>query len=147
MSEAEQAELDEFLENIKLLTATLGHKIFENIRETLETEGNENIKLFCRSNAGANAEGSPSTEGFIVFKDSLFIKDYQQSLTESIRNERNKMLIDGILTDKGDIFVLNKPYTFTSSSRAAAMILGRSASGPVEWVNEKGVSLKKIESK
>ncbi|MGN6181313.1 MAG: GIY-YIG nuclease family protein [Mucilaginibacter sp.] len=146
VSEAEQAELEEFLSNIKLLTSTLGHKIFENITETLEKKISDNILFFCKNNSGAVAQGSPSTEGFIVFENSYFMKDYQPSLTESIRNERAKMLIDGTLTDEGTVFRLTKPYTFTSSSRAAAMILGRSATGPGEWTTERGISLKKIES-
>lgn len=146
VSEAEQAELEEFLSNVKLLTSTLGHKIFEDINETLEK--NEAIKtiFICKNNAGAYASGSPSTEGFIVFENSYFIKDYQPSLTESIRNERAKMLIDGTLILEGELFKLTKPYTFTSSSRAAAMVLGRSATGPGEWTTDKGVTLKKIES-
>jgi hypothetical protein len=146
VSEAEQAELEEFLSNIKLLTSTLGHKIFENIGETLEKDENKDIKFICKNNAGAYAVGSPSTEGFIVFEKSVFIKDYQPSLTESIRNERAKMLIDGILIDNGNTLLLSKPYTFTSSSRAAAMILGRSATGPGEWTTDKGITLKKLES-
>ena len=146
VSEAEQAELEEFLANIKLLTSTLGHKIFENIEETIEKDSNKEIMFFCKNNAGANASGSPSTEGFIVFENSFFIKDYQPSLTESIRNERAKMLIDGILIEHGEVYKLIKPYTYTSSSRAAAMILGRSATGPGEWATEKGITLKKFES-
>lgn len=146
VSEAEQAELEEFLSNIKLLTSTLGHKIFENIEETLEKDKTKETIFICKNNAGAHALGSPSTEGFIVFEKSIFMKDHQPSLTESIRNEKAKMLIDGILSENGNVFILNKPYTFTSSSRAAAMVLGRSATGPGEWTTEKGITLKKIES-
>ncbi|SRR5260221_1543691 len=146
VSEAEQAELEEFLSNIKLLTSTLGHKIFESINETLEKENNKGTVFICKNNAGAYALGSPSTEGFIVFEKSTFIKDHQISLTESIRNERSKMLIDGILIDNGSILLLNKAYTFTSSSRAASMVLGRSATGPGEWATDKGITLKKLEA-
>ena len=146
VSEAEQAELEEFLSNIKLLTSTLGHKIFENIDETLEKDKNKELVFICKNSVGAYALGSPSTEGFIVFEKGLLMKDHQPSLTESIRNEKAKMLIDGILSEKGNLLVLNKPYTFTSSSRAAAMVLGRSATGPGEWTTEKGITLKKIEA-
>ncbi len=146
VSEAEQAELEEFLSNIKLLTSTLGHKLFEDIGETLEKNNNKDFVFFCKNNAGANASGSLSTEGFIVFENSLFMKEYQPSLTESIRNERAKMIIDNILVDTGDHLLLKKPYTFNSSSRAAAMVLGRSATGPGEWTTENGITLKKIEA-
>lgn len=146
VSEAEQAELEEFLSNIKLLTSTLGHKIFENINETLETDNNKGIEFICKNNAGAYALGSPSTEGFIVFENAFFIKENQPSLPESIRNEKAKMIIDGVLIDNGSLLILKKPYTFNSSSRAASMILGRSATGPGEWTTAKGITLKKLES-
>lgn len=147
VSEAEQAELEEFLANVKLLTSTLGHKIFENIDETLENDKSKETIFICKNNAGAYAMGSPSTEGFIVFEKGLIMKDHQPSLTESIRNEKAKMLIDGILiAENENNLMLTKAYTFTSSSRAAAMILGRSATGPGEWTTEKGITLKKIES-
>lgn len=146
VSEAEQAELEEFLSNVKLLTSTLGHKIFEDIGETLEKDNNKELIFFCKNNTGVYASGSPSTEGFIVFENSLFVKSYQPSLSESIRNERAKMIIDGTLIEDGEVYKLIKPYTFTSSSRAASMIFGRSATGPGEWATDKGITLKKLES-
>jgi hypothetical protein len=146
VSEAEQAELEEFLSNIKLLTSTLGHRIFENIDETLEKDNDKEIIFFCKNTSGVYASGSPSTEGFIVFESSSFVKAYQPSLSESIRNERAKMIIDGTLIEDSDMYKLTKPYTFTSSSRAASMIFGRSATGPGEWTTDKGITLKKIEA-
>jgi hypothetical protein len=146
VSEAEQAELEEFLSNIKLLTSTLGHKIFENINETIEKDENKSLIFICKNNAGAYAEGSPSTEGFIVFENAFFIKEHQQSLTESIRNEKAKMIIDKVLVENGEVLELKKAYTFNSSSRAASMILGRSATGPGEWTTDKGITLKKLEA-
>jgi hypothetical protein len=42
LSEAEQAELEEFLAHIKVLTATLGHKLFEALEETIEDKEVQN---------------------------------------------------------------------------------------------------------
>lgn len=146
LSEAEQAELEEFLANVKLLTATLGHKIFESLEETIETNNKKEEFFYCRNSVGATGKGTPSTEGFIVFKGASLIVNTQQSLTESIRNERAQMLADGVLTQSGDFYILNKDYVFNSSSRAAAAILARSASGPLEWKTETGIQLKQFES-
>ena len=145
LSEAEQAELEEFLSNIKILTSSLGHKIFEFLEETVEVNNTYDSIFYCRNSGGANSKGSPSTEGFIVFKDSMFLLQYHPSLTESIRNERIKMLEDGLLTIKGDFLSLTKDYIFNSSSRAAAATLARSASGPLEWKTENGIQLKQFE--
>jgi hypothetical protein len=146
LSEAEQAELEEFLSNIKTLTATLGHRIFEPLEQTLDTKGKEQQIFFCKSASGIIATGSPSTEGFVVFKDSLFATQEQPSLSESIRNQKAEMIKEGILIPEGNKLKLQKHYTFSSSSRAAAMIFGRSASGPESWKTEKGIQLKSLES-
>jgi hypothetical protein len=145
VSEPEQAELEEFLSNIKLLTSSLGHRIFEEIGETIEKEDNKDLIFFCKSTSGVSASGSPSTEGFVVFQDAIFSKVELPSLTESIRKEKQKMIIDGLLNEVGDFYKLQKHYNFNSSSRAAAMLLGRSASGPLEWKTAQGVQLKKFE--
>jgi hypothetical protein len=69
----------------------------------------------------------------------------QQSLTESIRIEIKKMLSDGTLIQKGKFYSLTKDYVFNSPFCAASAILGRSASGPLEWKTEDGVQLKQFE--
>lgn len=146
LSEAEQAELEEFLANIKLLTSTLGQRIFETVEETLETKDEKPVQLFyCKNSIGVNATGSPSTDGFLVFKDSLFLKEHMTSVNESIRLEKAKMLEDGYFEAEGEFLRLTRHYTFTSSSRAAAMILGRSSNGRTEWKNEKGEPLKQFD--
>lgn len=145
LSEAEQAELEEFLANIKVLTATLGHKIFEALEETVEDKNVQHQIFYCRNSAGAEAKGSPSTEGFIVYKDSLFIIQEQASLADGISRERQEMLAEGTLKAEDDFYRLTKDYVFTSPSRAAAATLARSASGPLEWTTEEGVQLKHLE--
>ncbi|WES99725.1 GIY-YIG nuclease family protein [Chryseobacterium arthrosphaerae] len=145
LSEAEQAELEEFLSNVKILTASLGHKIFESVEETIEQNETNQLVLFCKNGAGANAKGSPSTEGFVVYKDSLLMVTEQPSLNEGIVLERNKMISDGILLLENGFYKLTKDYIFNSSSRAASATLARSASGPLEWKTEAGIQLKNLE--
>lgn len=145
LSEAEQAELEEFLSHAKVLTATLGHKLFEALEETVEDNEVQNQLFYCRNGAGAHSKGSPSTEGFIVYKDSLFMITEQPSLADGIRLERQKMVNDGTLKIESDFYKLTKDYVFTSPSRAAAATLARSASGPLEWKTEEGIQLKHLE--
>ncbi|OCA77041.1 methionine sulfoxide reductase [Chryseobacterium artocarpi] len=145
LSEAEQAELEEFLSNVKILTASLGHKIFESVEETIEQNETNQLVLFCKNGAGANSKGSPSTEGFVVYKDSLLMVTEQPSLNEGIVLERNKMISDGILQLENGFYKLTKDYIFNSSSRAASATLARSANGPLEWKTETGIQLKNLE--
>jgi hypothetical protein len=146
ISEAEQAELEEFLYNIKLLSATLGHRIFEELKETIEIVGKKEVIFFCKSGNGADAKGTFSTEGFVVFKDSIFVNTSQASLHEGYRLQKEKMIQDGLLIVVNGTLILQKHTTFSSSSRAAQIVLGRSASGPIEWKTQEGVPLKQFES-
>lgn len=145
LSEAEQAELEEFLAHIKVLTATLGHKLFESLEETVENKEMTRELFHCKNGAGANSSGSPSTEGFIVYKNSIFMIHEQPSLGEGVRLERRKMFDQGLLNVEGKYYRLTKDYLFTSSSRAASVVLGRPASGPIEWKTSKGITLKHFE--
>ncbi len=145
ISDAEQAELEEFLYNIKLLAATLGHRIFEELKETIEIEGKKEILFYCKSGNGADAKGTLSTEGFLVFKDSIFVATDQPSLHEGYRLQKEKLIRQGLLVAADGNYKLQKHVTFSSSSRAAQMVLGRSASGPIEWKTRAGVSLKQFE--
>ncbi|MEQ1665919.1 MAG: GIY-YIG nuclease family protein, partial [Bdellovibrionales bacterium] len=145
ISEAEQAELEEFLYNIKILTATLGHRIFEELKETIEITGKKEVIFFCKSGNGADATGTVSTEGFVVFKDSIFVANNQASMHEGYRRQKEKLIQDGILVPFNENYKLQKHITFSSSSRAAQIVQGRSASGPIEWKTQEGIPLKQFE--
>ena len=145
LSEAEEAELEEFLSNIKILTAALGHKIFEALEETIEVHQHKTQMFYCNNTAGAKAIGTRSTEGFIIYQGSLFMGQEQASLPPSYRNERKKMIEDGTLFSQGNLLLLTKDHIASSPSRAAAIVLARAASGPVEWKTEEGIQLKKFE--
>lgn len=145
ISEAEQAELEEFLYNIKLLTASLGHRIFEELKETIEVAGKKEVIFSCKSGNGADAKGTFSTEGFVVFKDSIFVSTNQPSMHEGYKQQKEKLIQDGTLVQYNGNFKLQKHFTFSSSSRAAQIVLGRSASGPIEWKTQDGISLKQFE--
>ena len=56
------------------------------------------------------------------------------------------MVIDKLLIEEADFYLLKKSYIFNSSSRAASIILGRSATGPGEWKTVDGITLKHFES-
>jgi hypothetical protein len=58
--------MEEFIENAKLLVNTLGHKVFEEKRES--TTVRERQIFSISSVGGAKAQGEPTSEGFVVIK-------------------------------------------------------------------------------
>lgn len=144
ISESDRAEMEEYIENIKLLVNTLGHKVFEEKRE-INIEKIQNI-FFINAARGANASGEPNSDGFLVFKGSKATLDTTPSLTNSLVNLRNELLDKGVLTKLSDCLLFNEDYIFTSASLAAATVMGRSANGLTEWKLKNGKTLKEFEN-
>ena len=90
-------------------------------------------KLFCENRNGLIATAIQKQDGFTVLKDSMATLDVKRSLSSGYRRIREKLIEEGILVRMENIMVLTKDYTFTKSSPAASIILGRSANGNKEW--------------
>jgi hypothetical protein len=60
-------------------------------------------------------------------------------LREELR-ESGSLVPDG----SGDSLLLTMEHEFSSPSAAAAVLLGRSAAGPLEWKNGNGMALKQL---
>lgn len=75
--------------------------------------------------AGARARGAevPSTDG-------------------ATRRLRQQLVADGTLVGDGDSLALTREHRFSSPSQAAAVLLGRTANGWVEWKDGAGRTLK-----
>jgi hypothetical protein len=145
ISESDRAEMEEFLDNIKVLVNTLGHKVFEQKRESGIKERNEEI--FKIENArGASAFGKPTSEGFLVLKGSKIAASYVKSYQPYMYNLRAKLLENKIVIPNGEFLELVDDYLFGSPSTAAAIVLGRSANGLIEWKLPSGKNLKTYET-
>jgi len=146
ISESEIAEMEEFIENIKLLTNALGHRVFESLVSAEPTKTNKTNLFFVKGARGANGVGIPSSKGFIVFKNSEVAKNTVESMQKSLINIREKLIENGtiIRTEKGLIFT--KDYEFSSPSTASAILMGRNANGLKEWKLKNGKTLKEFET-
>jgi Domain of unknown function (DUF4357) len=144
ISESDRAEMEEFIDNIKLLVNTLGHKVFEEKREFKPKQKQQ--VFFLKAARGADAQGEPTSDGFVVFKGSKAAGSTVASITPSFLTLRQKLIKEGVLVDKGEYFEFPDDYIFSSPSTAACMVLGRNANGLTEWKLQEGKSLKEFES-
>ncbi len=143
ISESDRAEMEEFIENIKLLVNTLGHKVFEEKRDI---RLKEKQIFFLKAARGADAQGEPTADGFVVFKGSKAAGSTVASITPSFLTLRQKLLNQGVMIDKGEYLEFPDDFIFSSPSTAACMVLGRNANGLTEWKQKSGKSLKEFES-
>lgn len=134
---ADEIRAIKFYEKIILLTAVYGYHIFDKILTVQEVNEEE---IYYINSIGLKATGTQTEEGFIVFKGSQSSEEFKKASSQSLRNKWNELRNQKIV-DNG-IFL--KDIIFSSSSTAAAMILGRNANGLREWKNKDGKSLKEI---
>lgn len=144
ISESDQAEMEEFIENIKMIVNTLGHKVFEEKRELKKRLKSQSF--FINSVRGANAEGEATSEGFVVFKNSKAAGSIVNSMTENFVKMRDNLIKDGILIPGNESLRFGEDYIFSSPSTAASIVMGRNANGLTEWKQKDGTSLKEFES-
>lgn len=141
--ESDEAEMEEFIEKLKLLVDTLGYKIFEPIRrEMTAVEKNKNV--FILNGRGVRADGEYTNEGFIIYKGSEIAKETVPSLSERYLQKRNKLIDSGSIIEQGDKLIVNKDIIFSSPSWAAVFVLGRHTNGLTKWKLADGTTLKSI---
>ncbi|MEP6465866.1 MAG: GIY-YIG nuclease family protein [Parafilimonas sp.] len=144
ISESDRAEMEEFIDNIKMLVNTLGHKVFDEKREFKPKQKQE--IFFIKSVRNADGQGEPSSDGFVVFKGSKAAATFVNSMTPNFIKLRQKLIDDGVLINKIEYFEFADDYIFSSPSTAAVMIMGRNANGLTEWKNKDGKTLKDFET-
>lgn len=158
LSEFDVAEMEEFIDKLRLLTNTLGYKIFEPLvihpesshraesvdQQSKNTEP-EILYLEARKEGRkANAAGQQTTEGFVVFKGSEGPVNEVESFGERNHKKRMQLLAEGVLIHEGDNLIFTRDYLFSSPSTAATIIKGRSVNGLTGWKNKDGISLKEL---
>ena len=79
-------------------------------------------------------------DNFVVMKGSHIAPSITESFQDGYLALRKKLISDGIIVNN----IFQKDYTFTSSSAAAAVILGRSSNGRKEWMKLDGRTFAQI---
>jgi len=144
ISESDRAEMEEFIENIKMLVNTLGHKVFDEKREFKPAVKQE--AFYIKGTRGANGQGVPTSDGFVVYKGSKTAGIAVESMTQNYVSLRQKLIKDNVIINKGNYFEFPEDFIFSSPSAAASMVLGRNANGLTEWKLKDGTTLKQYES-
>lgn len=146
LPEADIAEMEEFLENLKLLLSALGYPILQEVIS--KEQKNTSDPLFICKGKEALATGRMTNEGFVVYKDSTATASISSAVIE--RNQRviEKLISHNYITKQNDsLYVFTKDYVFNSPSAASDIILGNSTSGWKKWKSENGATLEEIYKK
>ena len=144
ISESDRAEMEEFIEYIKLLVNTLGHKVFEEKREFKTRQKHDTFSI--KAARGADGQGEPTSDGFVVLKGSKAAITEVKSMTQSFIMLRQRLIDEWVLVSKDSYLEFTDDYIFSSPLTAAAILMGRNANGLTEWKNKDGKTLKEFEA-
>ncbi len=150
ITEEKESEMEEFIDYAKVIMGTLGHKLFEPISKTVSQAGkgtsailkdhsNLHLERTIKKIGKVEADGSQTSEGFVVFKGSHISLADDNTIPAVIKERRKNALID----EQG---VLQEDMLFTSPSYAAMFVIGKSANGLTSWKTADGKTLKSLES-
>lgn len=142
ISEYDEAMLEEFMSNTKLLVNTLGYKVFDSIEESSIKKNQAEVIFYINAARGADAKGIIVADGFAVLKNSKIAASTAPSMSISLKNLRTKLINDKIIDEN---FKFTKDYIFTSPSLAASIVMGRNANGRTEWKTSDHKTLKEFE--
>ncbi|MGB4437736.1 MAG: GIY-YIG nuclease family protein [Sedimentibacter sp.] len=137
ISEAEEAELEEFIYNARIIIGTLGHKAFEPI--SISNDDNEYFYFERSKGQAGKGTGKVTSEGFVVLKGAYVKPDLLPSATKWVSDLRDKN------KDKIKDNYTTEDILFSSPSAASAFLCGGTSNGLVEWKNKDGVELKKVQ--
>ncbi len=142
----DRAAMEEYLNYVKLLIGVFGHKFLEDITTPTKRSSVENtpLELFLNIN-NLKAKAIQTDEGIAVLKGSEAIKETKSSISKGSKELRDKLISNGTLVLEGDKYIFKKDVIFDTASPAASVIVGSSISGPGNWKDSTGKTLKTIE--
>jgi hypothetical protein len=146
LPESDREDMEVFLEKMLQVLPVLGIEAFVQATSKVESEA-EREMLTCKIK-NVVASGYLTPNGIVVLAGSEAVLQERSSAKKwpSVMAQRNKLIEEGGLVQKGDKYVFVKDTEFSSPSSAAAVIHGGSANGLIAWVNENGKSLKELQN-
>jgi hypothetical protein len=144
LSEADRADMEVFLAHMLGMLPVLGVHAFESAPAVA---AKASPVLSCKGK-GVLASGYESSQGFVVKTGSQAVANSVPSMKQHVRGMfdlRQELLANGVLVLADGLYRFTQDYSFSSPSTAAAVVLGRSANGRVEWKDAQGRTLKALQ--
>ena len=129
LPEADEAEMKEFLEQVRTLLGIFGISEFEPVRTRVAapavigvspTRVVETRPVFLLNVGGIEAKGVLDDAGFIVRKGSRARKAARSAVGSYKQATRQELIVSGVLKPAGDELQFTQDFLFTSPSAAAA---------------------------
>lgn len=144
MTAEDQDAMDEFVDRASDVLLSLGCTFIAESEE-VEQSAKQGIKVYCQG-PEAKASGLYSENGIMVLTGSQARKELTPTISKGYAKLHQDLIDSGILVDDDrQSLKFTEDYLFPALSPAAAVVLGRSANGWLEWKTADGESIKQLE--
>lgn len=138
----EQAEMEDFIDNVTVLTYGMGYKIFEPLVKN-NMDGNlssKQIFYIKTKNNSVDAKMIRTIEGYVVLNGSKIRENYTKSIPSGAKKKREQLIAEGTIMN--NVFTRNE--LFASPSSASDVVTGNNTNGNIMWKTENGITLGEI---
>ena len=140
MPEADRANMEAFLANLKVILPVVGLDLLKprpiaTTKPASTAPETGEVSFEIRHKSGVKAVGVEEEGEFIVLKGSQALKDAGYQGGNSYGELKQELIAQGVLStsEDGKVYEFVRPYTFKSPSAAAAVVLDRNSNGRLEW--------------
>lgn len=140
LSEADIAEMEGYLDEMLVVLPLIGITAFTPVQQQQAT-----TTQLLLTGRGAQATGADTSDGFVVFEGSLARVDEVPSINIGTTRLRARLLDEGVLERADGHLRFRRAHLFDSPSTAAAVVLGRTANGRIEWKDQTGKTLREAQ--
>ena len=137
LPEADRADMEAFIEQLRIILPLVGFDLFRPRRPVWSPPmaGADHTPVFTFSTGGASAKARETEDGFVVLAGSTAKAPTSATFQAGYQALRQSLLADGSLVPgtSDELLTFTTDVVFASPSAAAAVVAGRSASGPIEW--------------
>lgn len=142
LPEADLADMEEFVSQVRLLLATMGIDALDEADAGPSGAGKQKkpaaAPTFSMTGDGYEAKCSIVDGEFVVQKGSLARKTEAPSLSESSKAKRAEMQSSGVLQVGAAGLLFTQDYAFKSASGAAQVVCGANVNGRAIWKSKDG---------
>lgn len=140
LPEADQANMEQFLANLKIILPVIGLDLLKpqpravaQASTPVEQRTAHETTFEIRHKSGVSAEAVEEDGEFVVLEGSQALMNMGHVM-QSYASLKDNLVKQGVLVPgNDDKYDFAKPYSFSSPSAAAAVVLDRNSNGRTEW--------------
>ncbi|WP_102107401.1 GIY-YIG nuclease family protein [Oceaniglobus roseus] len=140
LPEADIANMEQFLANLRIILPVIGLDMLKPQPKAISAKASptspsvsDEVQFEIRHKSGVSAMAVEEDGEFIVLEGSEALKDAGYAYHHN-RPLKDKLIEEGVLVEiASDRFRFSKPWSFSSPSAAAGVVLDRQSNGRTEW--------------